>query len=72
MAHVNIQPEKLAQAWKYANLIRNKAKRQYANAYTNWLRNGAEGLAPEPGNLSCMAAQAVRMNIDAMKLWEQR
>lgn len=67
---VFIDPEKLGQAYKYANLIRNKVKREYANAYIAWLRNGAEGLEPERGKLSVMGAQAVRMNVDAMKLWE--
>lgn len=71
MAHVNIQAEKLGQAWKYANLIRNKTKRHYANAYINWLRNGAEGFAPERGTLSFMAAQAVRMRLESMKFWEE-
>ena len=70
MAHVAIDKEKLGQAYKYANLIRNKAKREYATAYINWLRGGAEGLEPERGKLGVMAAQAVRMNIDAIKLWE--
>jgi hypothetical protein len=63
-------PVKLGQANKYANLIRNKAKREYAQAYIAWLRNGAEGLEPEHSKLSYMAAQAVRMTVDAMKLWE--
>lgn len=68
--NVFIQPEKLAAANRYANLIRNKAKRTYAFAYIGWLRNGAEGLEPERGTLSVMGAQAVRMQIAAMKLWE--
>lgn len=67
---VNIQQDKLKAAYRYGNLIRNKAKRDYAFAYIAWLRNGAEGLEPERGKLSYMAAQAVRMEIDAMKLWE--
>jgi len=70
MATVFILPDKLGQAYKYANLIRNNTKREYANAYIAWLRNGAEGLEPEHDKLSYMGAQAVRDNIDAMKLWE--
>jgi hypothetical protein len=71
MATVHVQPEKLAAAHRYGNLIRNKPKRDYAFAYIAWLRNGAEGLEPEkPRNLSYMAAQAVRMAIDTMKLWD--
>jgi hypothetical protein len=69
MAAVIIAPEKLGAAYKYANLIRNKAKRDYANAYIAWLRNGAEGLEPERGQLGVMAAQAVRMHINTMNLW---
>ena len=70
MAHVEIAREKLAAAYRYANLIRNMAKREYANAYIAFPRDGAEGLEPERGKLSVMAAQAVQMNVNAMNLWE--
>lgn len=68
MAHVAIDATKLGEANKYANLIRNTEKRRYAQAYIAWLRNGAEGLEPQ-WKCSYMAAQAVRMHIDAMQLW---
>ena len=70
MGFVNIQAEKLAEANKYANLIRNSRKRQYAFAYIQWLRNGAVGIDPTYDGLSYMAAQAVRLHIDFMNLWE--
>jgi len=69
--YVLIDPDKLGKAHRYANLLRNKPKREYAFAYIAWLRNGAEGPAPERGKgLSFMGAQAVQMEIDGMKLWE--
>jgi hypothetical protein len=70
MATAHTEKTKLAQAYRYANLIKNKAKRDYANAWIVYLRNGAEGLEPERGKLSYMAAQAVRLEINAMNLWE--
>lgn len=69
MARVIIAPDKLAAAYRYANLLQNRAKRQYTNAYIGWLHNGAHGLVPERGRLSYRAAQTVRMEIDAMDLW---
>ena len=62
-----ISKEKLAEICKYGNRIRNKAKRDYFwryLAYLKYLDNGGQGLPPDRGNISCMAAQAVRMNID--------
>lgn len=50
-------------AYRYLNLIRNGEKRRYGFAYLAWLRNHAIGMEPERGRLSCMAAQAVRMNL---------
>ena len=70
MATVFVHPDKLASAHKYGNAIRNKAKREYFWAYLHWLRNGAEGLEPERHNLSVMGAQAVRMHLHGLKLWE--
>lgn len=68
---VNIDKSKLAAANRYANLIRNKPKRDYAFAYLSWMRNGAEGNEPDkPKGLSFMGAQAVRMQIEDFKLWE--
>ena len=69
MATVFTNPEKWGQANKYANLIRNTEKRRYAQAYIAWMRNGAEGVEPQ-WKCSYMAAQAVRMEIASMKLWE--
>lgn len=65
-----IPAHKLAAANRYLNMIRNKAKRQYGFAYLNWLKGGAVGHEPEHPGLSVMGAQAVRMQLDAMKLWE--
>jgi hypothetical protein len=57
MAHVAINAEKLGAANKYVNLIRNKGKRRYAQAYIDWLHNGAEGIEPQ-WECSYMAAQS--------------
>jgi hypothetical protein len=65
-----ISPEKLARACRYLNMVRNKAKREYGFAYLGWLKGGAVGAAPDkPPALSCMAAQAVRLELDSMELW---
>jgi hypothetical protein len=64
-----IQPEKLAEIYKYTNGIRNKQKREYANAYVSYLRNGGYGNEPERGGLSCMGAQAVRIQLNSMHPW---
>ncbi len=66
-----IRPEKLAEMYKYTNSIRNKNKRDYANAYVSYLRNGGYGNEPERNNLSGMGAQAVRIQINAMQPWGQ-
>ena len=63
-------PERLAQANRYLNLLRNKAKRDYGFSYLSYLRNGGYGNEPERGKLGVMGAQAVRMQLDAFKLWE--
>lgn len=65
-----IDSTRLATAYRYANMIHNKSKRNYANAYIGWLRNGAIGLEPNRGKLSAMAAQAVRSDVNGMRLWE--
>ena len=65
-----IAKQKLESAYRYGNLLRCKPKRDYVFAYIAWLNNGAMGIEPERGRLSYMAAQAVRMTIDGMKLWE--
>lgn len=72
MATVQIDKAQLGSAYKYANLIRNKAKRTYANAYIAYWLNGGEGLEPDRGKLGYMAAQAVRIEIDSMNLWGDR
>lgn len=52
-------------AMRYAQRIRNKAKRQYA---VDWLAHLDVGSADPPAhpNLSVMAAQAVRMQLYEM------
>jgi hypothetical protein len=56
-------------AQKYINDIRNVAKKEYARAYFDWVMDGRKGHnGPEwdRAKLSYMAAQAVRVNIDAL------
>ena len=68
-----IPSHKLALANRYLNMIRNAKKRAYGFAYLNWMKGGAVGNSPDPpAGLSVMAAQAVRMELDAMGLWENR
>lgn len=65
-----IPAHKLAAASRYLNLIRNKQKRDYGFAYLIWLKGGAVGHEPEHPGLSVMGAQAVRLQLEGMKLWE--
>ena len=51
------------EAEAYINRIRNFRKRAYARAFWAWLHIGFSGPEPEPGQLSYMAAQAVRMRL---------
>lgn len=53
-------------ASRYVASLRSAVKRKYAHEYYQWLRcpEHMRGLLPDPGSLSCMAAQAVRMNLD--------
>jgi hypothetical protein len=52
----------------YIRQIRNPLKREYAIAYLTWLMNGQKGPEPEPDlNLSYMAAQAVRLELQRAK-----
>jgi len=55
MTHVHIQPEKLAAANRWANLL-PVPERKYAFAHLGWLRGGAEGQEPERGQISKAAA----------------
>ena len=68
MGYVNIAPEKLASAYKFANAFHSDTFRAYANAYISWLRNGSEGLEPKRGRALWKAE--IRAKIDAMQLWE--
>lgn len=52
------------QAYSYIRRIHSEKKRVYAAYYLNWCRHGKRGSEPERGNLSAMAAQAVRLKID--------
>ena len=47
----------------YIKSLRSAAKRDYAEAFDVYYRNGSIGPEPERGALSAMAAQAVRLNI---------
>ena len=60
---------RLDQAWRYILAIRNVDKREYAIRYLDELR----GIGPNVTHvgdaerlISCMAAQAVRMNLHAI------
>jgi hypothetical protein len=48
---------------RYVRSIRNMLKRDYARAYIAWVRDGGRGAEPSWGELSFMAAQAVRLNV---------
>lgn len=63
-AGTNVNPE----ATKYINATKNKAKKAYAIAYHKWILDGRpEGERPENGDdLSYMAAQAVRMQLNSL------
>lgn len=47
----------------YIRKIKNANKQAYAEAFLGWLQSGAAGAEPERGDLSYMAAQAVRINL---------
>lgn len=67
-----IPPNKLRLLYLYANTLRNRLKRKYANAYISWLHGGASGPEVEHPGLGYMAAQAVRMAIDDLKPYVER
>ncbi len=52
------------EAGQYVRRIRNAQKKEYAHAYLSYILGGKRGKEPERGTLSCMAAQAVRMQLD--------
>lgn len=52
----------LTETEKFVHQFRNKAKRVYAQRYCEFRAFG--GAEPERGNLSYMAAQAVRIRYD--------
>jgi hypothetical protein len=62
MAQIKTGNPKIDQAWRYALRIRNFDKREYAIQYLEYLR-GHRDEPTEPRELSCMGAQAVRMNL---------
>ena len=53
----------------YMRSIRNPAKRAYADQYWHW-RRGFVASADPPGNLSYMAAQAVRIRVEDIMRFE--
>ena len=71
MAAIDINQAALRQAYRYANLIRNANKRRYASLYISWLIEGAVGMEPEQEGLSYIGAQAVRLHIASLGLWER-
>ena len=48
----------------YIRSLRNPAKRDYAARYLAWLER-QDGPEPERGQISYMAAQAVRLTLDS-------
>lgn len=50
--------------YEYINRIRNTRKKQYAKAYLRYLKLGEMFNDSDFSDLSFMAQQAVRMNID--------
>jgi len=58
------QEHRFLRASRYIESIRNRAKRAYAHAYYQWLRDPQVSDPPDHPNLSAMGAQAVRMNLD--------
>jgi hypothetical protein len=56
--------KKVQAAELYVKKIRNAAKKEYAVNYLNYLKG--KGDEPESGNLSYMAAQAVRMRLQEL------
>lgn len=59
--------QRWARSLRYAKKFKNKFKREYAKKYAGWVMMGRKGDSPEKGgNLTEMAAQAVRMNIDGI------
>jgi hypothetical protein len=71
MAFVSIESDKLATARRYANLISNKRQRDFANAYINWMINGAEGLKPDTGRLPARLTAKIQQDISDMNLWDR-
>jgi hypothetical protein len=53
-------------AAKYVYAIRNVHKRQYAREYALWCESKRDEDPERPAELSYLAAQAVRMNLDAI------
>lgn len=57
----------LSNAEKYANRIKNTDKKKYALDLINWVKKGSKkGSEPKSNNLSFMAAQAVRMELEEL------
>ena len=54
----------------YVQGIRNRAKQDYAKEYAWYLKQGKAGDGPDRGNLSYMAAQAVRLRLETFVLPE--
>jgi hypothetical protein len=51
------------EATAYIRAIRNEPKQAYAIAYLAYLKAGSSGAEPARGDLSYMAAQAVRLHL---------
>ena len=64
-------PRSVRAAFSYANTCRNQVKKQYVKAVTHARLDGA-GDDPNPkGELSYMAAQGVRMDLDGILVRER-
>lgn len=59
-----VQTGEAEEALAYIGRLKNKLKKEYAEAFHQWLLGDMKGPTPERKGLSAMAAQAVRMEIE--------
>lgn len=57
---------KSTEVLRYINSLRNMLKKQYAIDYAKWHSGGKVGPLPKHGPLGLMAAQAVRLELNAI------
>jgi hypothetical protein len=66
MVEITGDPKTIAgfRAGQYISSIHNDKKKAYARSYLLYILQGRTGATPPYGDLSAMAAQAVRMRLD--------